>query len=270
MELNKKEKQILTLLDYLAVDDYIRPIKKHIDVTEGIINQAINKFLDNDLIMKETIPLGEKEEKIFLHNTLNVTPGMLDDDMRYIKESGINPLKEKDYSLESVTEDGNILYLKASKWWKDEGVVKYESILLKLPRELKDKKVKFSIKGIQSKEGGAYKLFLFSPEGITGNNLGKEDSYISEDDSVETNLKISKRSLKKWTQMNEKEIDEAFEKKSLLWTYKMMLALPTELKVTRDNLLITISRKNLINSYEIKEGSYCLGKSTLIINKRHY
>ena len=180
---------------------------------------------------------------------------MLDDNIRYIKDFGINPLKEKDYPIESVIEDGNILYLRASKWWKDEGVVKYESIFLELPRELKDKKVRFSIRGIQPEEDGMYKLYLFSPESITGDNLDKVENYISKNSTVETILEISRKSLKKWTQINNRQIDKAFEKKSSLWTYKMMLALPTELKATKDCLVITTSKKNLINSYN-KGGIY--------------
>jgi len=80
MELTKKEKQILTLIDDSKVYNFIELAQKHVKISKEEIEKIVEKFLKLKLINKVELKKGEFW---YFHDKSKVTKDMRDDDLYY-------------------------------------------------------------------------------------------------------------------------------------------------------------------------------------------
>lgn len=102
MEINltKKEKDILTLLDKTSVDNYLEFINKYVSCTKKELEQTTNKLIKLKLI--ETLKIPDGKEVDWYFHTQNVTSEMINDDIRYDRET--SHLKDKKIADDKLRE----------------------------------------------------------------------------------------------------------------------------------------------------------------------
>jgi len=82
MELSRKEKDILTIIDGTPVKKLMKRVRKFIKSPEKEIDAITKRLIDNGFIEIIAVPSGKKEMKLYYH-TKKVRSEMLNDTIRY-------------------------------------------------------------------------------------------------------------------------------------------------------------------------------------------
>jgi hypothetical protein len=87
MKLNKKEIDVLSLIDDQSVDDFLELASKNTKYKEEDIQNAVAKLLNEKFIEIITLPQGDSEKKWYFR-TKKGESVKLNDDLRYIDGYG--------------------------------------------------------------------------------------------------------------------------------------------------------------------------------------
>jgi hypothetical protein len=168
--------------------------------------------------------------------------------------------EETIYQIEEEIQEGRAIIIKAGKKEVKDKIILYEGIKLKVPKEVRDRKeIIFAILSIaKGKEHDTFELWLHAHNGPLADEMDEpyevktnSDCYVDAGGDIETKLIISKDLLKKWTKLDGREIDRAFEKIRMGNTYNLMLTLPRKITIQKDKVIITKSVSKLIDSINV-------------------
>ncbi len=86
MKLNKKEKQVLTILDSAKVNGVEELVQKFVWLPKDRIQKIVEKLEKLGLI--DIIILPNDNQSYYFHDTRKIKPDMLDDDIRFKRDYG--------------------------------------------------------------------------------------------------------------------------------------------------------------------------------------
>ena len=255
--LTKEEKQVLSVLNDIFVDESVNLIKKIVNLPKPIIEDMIKKFTKEGLIEIVKIPQGDADKDWYVY-TSKVNEDMLDDDIRYKRHWGVFPQEEIVYPIEEENEKGRVVVIKAGKKWLENKVIKYEGFKIKIPKEVRNfDKLVFAVLSIEKgKEHDTYDLWLHAHDGPLELDepylvTPKSDCIIDAGGDIETKLTISKGVLKKWTRLNGREINTAFRNLNIGSTYNLLLSLPRTITITKYKVIIFRNLNQIIDPHNV-------------------
>lgn len=125
---------------------------------------------------------------------------------------------------------------KARKQWTGGKIISSEGIALTLFGDCSISEMTFVVLNVKQMPGEKYLLSLHSH--------GEGDN-----DCIEAGIELSLDMLKAWTELNSRDIENAFRSLSLGYSYNLILSLPRIIEVTEEAIIVKKGKNQIIDAF---------------------